>query len=70
MQSLHAVEEVGPPVLAVEGLCSWSACVAGWLSGTYPGHHGVDGGEVGLAGRAPVDALAGEVATVAHAHCC
>ncbi len=28
MQSLHAVKEVGPPVLAVEGLCSWSACVA------------------------------------------
>ncbi len=42
----------------------------GGLSGTYPGHHGVDGGEVGLAGRAAVDALAGEVATVAHAHCC
>jgi hypothetical protein len=34
----------------------------------YPRHHGVDGGEMGLAGRASVDAFAGEIATVAHAH--
>lgn len=42
----------------------------GGRGGTYPGHHGVDSCEVGLAGRASIDALAGEVATVAHAHCC
>ena len=35
----------------------------------HPREHGMDGCEVGLAFRAAVDARAGEVTTVAHAHC-
>lgn len=34
----------------------------------YPRHHGVDGGEVGFALGAPVDALTRKISTVAHAH--
>lgn len=37
-------------------------------SRTYAGHHGMDRGEVCLAGRASVDAGTGKITTVAHAH--
>lgn len=48
----NAIEEVCSTMLAVE----------------RAGHHGVDGGEVGLAGRASVDAFSRKISTVAHAH--
>ena len=67
---LHAIEEIGAPVLAVERLCR--ACEQSGVvivcGPAYSRHHGVDGGEMGRAGRAAVDALACEVTTVAHAH--
>lgn len=34
----------------------------------YPRHHGMDGGEMGLARRTTVDTLARQVLTIAHAH--
>lgn len=48
----NAVKEISPAVLAVE----------------RSGYHGVNGCQMGLAGRAAIYALPSEIAAIAHAH--
>jgi hypothetical protein len=50
--SLHFIKEISPAVLAVES----------------SGYHGMNGGKMGLACRAAINALAREVTTIAHTH--
>lgn len=66
---LHSVEQVRTTMLPVERLAETMSCLYSQLRWpTHPRNHRMDGSQVGFAVRTPIDAFAGQIASIAHAH--